>query len=125
MNVATRVAHLIVARQNCESNGNTEWVARHTEALEALLEELPSGSGIDHGIAIDLAASEADRLVFSLEFHHMDECGMYDGWTSHTVTVTPAFDGINLRISGRNRNMIKEYLHELLHDAFMQEIAAV
>jgi hypothetical protein len=42
----------------------------------------------------------------------MNDGGFYDGWTEHTVVVTPSFRGINLRISGRDRNQIKEYLYE-------------
>ena len=43
----------------------------------------------------------------------MNENGYYDGWTEHTVTVTPALSGeFHLRISGRNRNDIKDMIHE-------------
>jgi len=31
------------------------------------------------------------------------------------VIVTPAFDGIDVRITGRNRNNIKDYLGEMFH----------
>ena len=38
---------------------------------------------------------------------------MYDGWTNHTLTVRASLQfGIDLTISGRNRNQIKEYLYE-------------
>jgi hypothetical protein len=42
----------------------------------------------------------------------MDDGGGYDGWTEHTITVTPSFRGFDLTISGRDRNDIKDYLHQ-------------
>lgn len=43
----------------------------------------------------------------------MNDGGFYDGWTEHTVTVTPALHGdFHLRISGRNRNDIKEMMYQ-------------
>lgn len=42
----------------------------------------------------------------------MNECGYYDGWTAHTITVTPSFSGFNLLISGRDRNDIKAYIRD-------------
>ena len=102
----------ITARQNCTQSGNTEWFEKWSERIEQLVDMLPSGSGIDNGTKIDLEASHAGKVVLYAPFHHMDENGFYDGWTEHIITVTPSFRGINLRISGRDRNQIKEYLYE-------------
>jgi hypothetical protein len=45
----------------------------------------------------------------------MNEGGMYDAWTEHTIRVRPSLSsGFTLTISGRDRNEIKEYLHELI-----------
>ena len=46
----------------------------------------------------------------------------YDGWTEHTVTVTPSFSGFNMRISGRNRNDIKDHMHETFYSALHTEV---
>jgi len=88
---------------------------------------LPSGSGIDCGTKIDRDASKSNRLVFTFEYHHMNDYGMYDGWTSHKAIVTPdltAHDGFSLRITGRNRNQIKEYLHQCFDAALCETIDA-
>ena len=45
----------------------------------------------------------------------MNEYGAYVGWTEHDVIVTPAFDGFNLRVTGRDRNQIKEYIGDVFH----------
>lgn len=116
-----RLASLIQAIRNCDKSGNTEWAYRHSARIRELLEnEMPSGSGFDGGTLLDFDASHADKLVFTTSFHHMNEVGYYDGWTEHTVTVTPSLlHGINLRISGRNRNDIKEYIHSEFHESLM------
>jgi hypothetical protein len=93
---------------------NPEWLDRHTDIIEALVKQhLPSGSGYDSGTKIDLDASTGNKLVFTTAFHHMNEGGYYDGWTEHTVTVTPSLaQKFYLRISGRNRNDIKEMMYQ-------------
>lgn len=103
----------VQARDNCIASNNKEWQARHEERLAALSNWLPSGSGLDNNPGLNLGASTAEKLVFtSCDFHHMNSYGSYDGWTSHTVTVRPAFNGLDIRISGRDRNEIKDVIHE-------------
>jgi hypothetical protein len=106
----------VQARLHCLSSNANESQAGHVgtwdERIEQLLTLMPSGSGWDMGTKIDLDASHATKLVFYGEYHHMNDGGYYDGWTAHTITVTPSFHGINIRVSGRNRNDIKDYLAE-------------
>lgn len=87
---------------------------KHELTIERLVRDfMPSGSGFDAGTKLDLDASHAEKLVFTTGYHHMDESGGYDGWTEHVVTVTPSLtSGFNLRVSGRNRNDIKDYMHK-------------
>jgi hypothetical protein len=113
------IASATQARLNCletekRENRKHDWTARHEETIEELTKLLPSGSGIDSGITFDFDKSNGEKLVFHFDFHHMDENGFYDGWTNHSLTVRPSLvHGIELTISGRNKNDIKEYLHEL------------
>ena len=73
---------------------------------------------------LDLDASHADKLVFELSFHHMNENGFWDGWTDHTVVVTPSLQhAFNLRISGRNRDDIKDFLHEEFDHMLRQDVS--
>ena len=118
-------ATAVDAYHRCRETGN-EWAARHRETIERLLKDaMPSGSGIDTGTRLDLDRSTGDRLVFGASFHHMNEHGMYDGWTDHEIIVTPALIGrITLRITGRNRNEIKDYLHEVYHTALLEPAPA-
>jgi hypothetical protein len=121
--IYSKIAMLVSARIQCEKTGNTEWFNNHTERIsEMVSENLPSGSGFDLGTTLDLNLSTADHLVFYTSFHHM-YVGMYDGWTEHMVTVTPSLaNGFNLRITGRNRNDIKEYIGQLFTETLNQEM---
>lgn len=91
-----------------------EWFDKHEDRILQLVKDhMPYGSGFDSGTGIDLDASHGEKLVFTTSYHHMDDNGYYDGWTEHVVTVTPSFSGgYRIRISGRNRNEIKDYIHE-------------
>ena len=126
-----QLAQTVQARKNCaekDAHGNMrnpEWFERHGETIEQLVRDfMPSGSGWDCGTKIDLDASHADKLVFFGSFHHTNDGGMYDGWTEHTVTVTPSLSfGYHIRVSGRNRSDIKEHLHETFSYALETRIA--
>jgi len=119
------LSSLLLAIENCEKAGNHEWHSKHRDNIKSLVSDLmPSGSGIDSGTSFDFDASKPERLVLSFGYHHMDEGGGYDGWTYHTAVVKPslAFD-FDLRITGPDRNGIKDYLHECYEVALREETA--
>ena len=100
-----------------------EWAEERLDLIER--EYLPSGSGINAGCKILVEESHKDRIVIQTEFHHMNEVGYYDGWTSHKVIVTPSLiSGFYIRITGRDKNGIKEYLAELFYQVLDQEFDA-
>ena len=107
------MARTLQAYKTCVERGNTEWEANHLERLERAQQHLPSGSGLDLGPRLDMDKSTPERLVFErCSFHHMDEWGSYDGWSDHEVVVTPSLAyGCEIRVTGRDRNCIKEYIH--------------
>lgn len=121
------LASLVDAIANCHAKGNTEWAARHEARVHYLIKNYgPSGSGIDSGTSIRLDDCKPDKLVLFTEFHHMNEGGMYDGWTQHRVTVTPSLAfGINIKFSGPDRNQIKDYLHDVFHSFLTMEESGV
>lgn len=95
------------------------------EDLNKVVRELlPSGSGIDNGTHLDWEASRLDRLVFIVEFHHMDDHGSYRGWSAYKVIVKPSlmFD-IDVTITGatpRGVDDTKDYLSELYRQELNQ-----
>ena len=113
----SRIASLLVAHNNCVSSNN-EFARSHEERLEELVKKyLPSGSGFDVGTEFLWEESNRNNLVFATSFHHMDEGGSYDGWTGHKIIVTPdLLFGCNIKITGKNRNDIKEYIHSCFSD---------
>jgi hypothetical protein len=116
------IAESLLALRNCEiavEGYKSEWIAKHRERIKTLCSAaLPHGSGFDNGSKLCFEHSKPERLVFETAFHHMNENGYYDGWTEHTVIVTPSLVfGFELRITGRNRNEIKDTIHECFHYA--------
>lgn len=106
------------------------WIGEWESRLKRMEQALPSGSGVDSGSLILLddpgtpvgKRSIGNRLVLQTSFHHMNDAGMYTCWTEHNVIVTPSLQfGIELRVTGRDRNDIKEYLRELFDHALRAE----
>ena len=105
------IANTLQAYQKCIESDNKEWQDKHESRLEFLTYNyMPSGSGIDAGITLDMESSKEDKLIFNLSYHHMNDHGYYDGWTDHKLIVTPSLTSdFNLRITGKNRNDVKDF----------------
>lgn len=111
------LASALQAKRNSEANSNFKMASEWDDYIAAIVKEhAPSGSGFDSGTTFDedhsRVGEKGEVLVFGTAFHHMNEAGMYDGWTEHTVRMRPMFGGLDVRVSGRNRNDIKEYIAE-------------
>lgn len=112
--IYVELATRVTAMANCLKAGNDHWYGSHAIVIDEVVKTGPGGSGIDNGIKFDHDKSKTDRLVLTFGFHHMDEHGGYDGWTDHELIVTPSLQfGFLMRITGRNRNYVKEYLYDL------------
>lgn len=127
MNVATAIAREIdrLARANAhnlETVGKA-WANDAQETLDYIQADiLPSGSGFNSGCQIDLDESTAQRIVIRTSFHHMNETGYYSGWTDHRVTITPCLIwGHVLKISGKDKNGIKEYIGDVFANCLQSE----
>jgi len=106
--VIQHIASIMTARNNCHKameqplGGHAERMYRlHGSALSTLLSEcLPRGSGIG-GVELnyELTDVDAERFVFDVPFHVMNENGFYVGWAHYRVTVTSSFVlGMNVEI---------------------------
>lgn len=120
----SELAQLVNARQSCEKTHNIEWFEKHgAKAYELVREKMPRGCGFDAGTTLDLDSSHPNKLVFVTSYHHMNDCGMYDGWTEHIVTIKPSLAfGFHIRITGSNRNDIKDYIADVFSEALKTEI---
>lgn len=123
--VYSEIASLLLAAENCRKYSNVKWLDKHiTKIGEIVSNHAPSGSGIDCGTKFDENASNPEKLVFTFEYHHMNEAGYYDGWTSHKAIVTPSLSfGYRLRITGSDRNMVKDYFYDLFNDFLETELS--
>lgn len=108
----SKLANLFVAHENCVKAGNKEYEDIHADKLEEFVKNyLPHGSGFDNGTKFLWEESNRNKLVFSADFHHMDDNGMYCGWSEHKVIVTPdLLFGYNIKVTGQNKRGIKEYI---------------
>lgn len=121
--VITMLSEVSIAADNCERTDNHEWCRIWLDYIARIAkEQLPSGSGFDCGTRVILANEQ--KAIFQTDFHHMDDNGMYDGWTQHTVTARPVFGGISVHVSGRDRNGIKDYIAAEFHNALMEKAIA-
>lgn len=126
--IARKLEYLQQARTDQERVNHATYMDDANNDLDYIEREaLPSGSGIDSGTRIDRDQSKPNRIVLDFSFHHMDEHGYYDGWTQHRAIVTPsltAHSGFELRITGRDRNQLKDYLHDVFDTALNETIDA-
>lgn len=123
--MATVLSHIVAslaAEKNCENQKNTEWAERHRLIVERLIADyLPQGSGFDQGTEIGKTRIPL-YIEFSTAYHHMDDAGMYDGWTYHNVRVSADLMGVSIHVKGRSKNGIKDYIGECFHQALMLEL---
>jgi len=117
------LARAMAQLRHCEKSGNEEWAEKTQLRIEKLCDTLPHGSGID-GTHPRLQTEESslNRLQISpADYHHMDEYGYYDGWSSHDIIVTPSLAfGFKLRVTGRDKNDIKEFLYQVFEYALRE-----
>lgn len=114
------IAQTLQAYQNCMADpAKADWADKHRERIDGIVKNcLPSGSGIDSGTKFDWDKSTPDKLVFQADYHHMDGNGYYSGWAEHQVIVKASLAfGLEIRITGRDRDNIKDYLSDCYHSA--------
>ena len=111
----TELSKAIAGHRQCKEG----FKESYTEKIIDCIGLLPSGSGIDNGIKFLWDESTPEKIMFFFEFHHLNENGYYDGWTGHNIIITPSLQhDFNLKITGKNKNGIKDYLHDLFSDVF-------
>lgn len=103
--------------ERLRKDGRLDYVLKIKDDLEGFVRSrMPRGSGFDSGTTLDFDKSTPDKLVFNTSFHHMNDGGFYDGWTEHQIIVTPSLEfDFHLRVTGRDRNQIKDYIAETVH----------
>jgi hypothetical protein len=119
--LASHLDSYLDSYKRCLETGNKVWGDKHEDSIEEIMKGAPSGSGFDSGTRLDWDESGAGKIVFTTSYHHMNDGGYYDGWTDHKVIVRPTFGGVDIRVTGRDRNDIKAYIGEVFDMWLVQE----
>ncbi len=123
--VYAQIAHRLNAYKRCESNPEqyAHALQPNKDSIDSLLDEfMPHGSGIDNGVTFDYEKSTEKHLIFHFAYHFMDENGYYDGWGDFTLHVTPClWQGYDLRITGKDRNDVKDYFYQVFSSLVYSE----
>lgn len=96
--------------------------------LETLVKGfMPSGNGIDCGTKLDIEKSTPTKLVFTFDYHHMNEHGFYCGWSNHKLIVTPRFEDFSMRIIGQHPSRQRwdtDWFHDYLYNTYRYALQA-
>lgn len=123
--VASALVTAWQAHERCKGQDHmAQWEERWQARVKQLCGLAPSGGGFDAGTRVVSIDSQSIRLETS--FHHMNDGGMYDGWTEHPITVRPSFTGgLDITIRGRDRNNIKDHIHDVVSEWLESEAPPV
>ena len=117
--VYQELASSFIARENCIKVKNDTWYDRHEGKIEYIINNIfPHGSGLDGKTEIIYEKCNENKLVFSSEYHCMNENGYYDEWVRFLVKVTADLSfGYKLQIVGNfgKYSHVKDYLHDLYY----------
>jgi hypothetical protein len=106
------LAQYIGTYQRHQAKDDHEGQARWARLAHALFKQYNLFGSFDAKLLLEDCTE--NKIVFEIDFHHMNDNGYWDGWTSHIVRVWPDLScGFRLTISGVNKHDIKDYLHEV------------
>lgn len=119
MKLYEKIARELIRYNVADNNGLVDLADTELQKIEREL--LPSGSGFDAGSKI-IREEYKNRIKIETEFHHMNENGYYTEWTKHTITIFPCLEcGMEVKVSGRNVNYIKDYIFDVFYDVLNSE----
>ena len=87
------------------------------DQLNYLESVLPSGSGIDCGMQIDIENSTRNEVILTGDYHYMDEHGFYAGWFGFSVVI-----GCDLTCSAYVKEFSVSYNNTELEDDSITEL---
>lgn len=117
MKLIESISSTVQALKTSQERNNIGWMGKWKNRLVELEKELPSGCGFDLGTSIVINDCKSNKIVLHTSYHHKNDIGYYDGWTYHDIIVTPSFYDIELRITGKDKNNIKDYIHDTFYSS--------
>lgn len=128
MKVYQKIASTVEALKYCYTEDDTskyrQAIDNHETTIEYIEKNvLPHGSGIDGETEIDVDKSKPNKLYLHSSYHAMED-GYYTRWIDYIVRIAPAWNDIDLLITGnfgRDQD-IKESLYDLYHMALTEDL---
>lgn len=114
MKVYTKLAHAI---RGCDTPDKDIARSSLDEVADIVKRCLPHGSGFDCGCSVPIERKWKNRIIINTDYHYMNDDGYYDGWYRFRIVVTPGFSGIDVKVHGRDRDGLKEYVGDTIYDA--------
>ena len=101
-----------IARVASQKNARLKW-----QEFVKLQKLLPIGNGIEAKSVILIKSTEKRIVIDTAYWHELRQ-----EWTDHQIVITPSFEGeINIRVTGKNVDNIKSYLHDVFYEALMKD----
>lgn len=100
-----------------------EWAEKWEDAIHAMIERLPHGSGLDTEWRLD-PDTGPNLIRLFIDYHHMDSNGFYCGWSTLTFTIKPhLIHEIDLRVTGtgRGNSDLADALHDMMTMALTEQ----
>ena len=122
-----RLAKIANSRLRClNSIKFPQEIENYEDEIDDIMKNIfPHGSGIDNGCTFNYEKSVNNRLVINSAYHCMNENGYYDGWVDFIVVLTPDLEldyTLNIRGNFGKYNHVKDYLYQIFHNSFDQEV---
>ena len=105
MKVYQKMARLV------DWNPTGGYIISKNEQMEDLVKNyLPSGSGFDGDISIDEKSTDK-KIILHVEYHHMNDNGFYDGWSTFKIIITPSL-AYDYSLVVKGENVVKKYFYD-------------
>ena len=105
MKVYQKMARLV------DWNPTGEYLDSKNEQMEDLVKNyLPSGSGFDGDISIDEKSTDK-KIILHVEYHHMNDNGFYDGWSTFKIIITPSL-AYDYSLVVKGETVVKKYFYD-------------
>ena len=112
MKVYQQLARLV------DRNPTGEYLDSKNEQMEDLVKNyLPSGSGFDGDISIDEKSTDK-KIILHVEYHHMNDNGFYDGWSTFKVIITASM-AYNYSMQVKGESVVRKYFYHVGFDDFV------
>jgi hypothetical protein len=71
----------------------------------------------------DFERSTPEKLVFHMNYHHVDNHAVFNGWTMHTIIITPSLTSeIDIKVAGKDRDQCNGHIMDVFANCLTDDI---